>query len=44
MFFYNQDVGTIELVGADEARYTASSGDAIKLLPVDGPVVMHPCA
>ena len=44
MFFYNQDVGTIELVGVDEARYTASSGDEIRLLRVDGPVVTQPCA
>ena len=44
VFFYNQDVGTIELVGVDEARYTASSGDEIRLLRVDGPVVTQPCA
>ena len=44
VFFYNQDVGTIRLVGPDEARYTSSSGDEVRLVRVDGPVVTQPCA
>lgn len=44
LFFYNQDVGTIELVGPDEARYRSSSGDEVTLLRIAGPVVTQPCA
>jgi hypothetical protein len=42
--FYEQDVGTIELVAAEEARFTSSSGREIRLVRIDGPIVTHPCA
>jgi hypothetical protein len=44
MFFYSEDAGTIRLVGPDEATYTSSSGQAVMLVRVDGPVVTMPCA
>jgi hypothetical protein len=44
IFFYNGDVGTIVLVGPKEARYTSSSGQEVKLIRIDGPVVTDPCA
>jgi hypothetical protein len=39
----NQDVGTIELVNPNEARYVSSKGLAIRLLRVDGPIVRPGC-
>jgi hypothetical protein len=44
VFFYNQDLGTIEQIGNDLARYTSSSGEEIRLERMDGPIVTHPCA
>ena len=44
IYFYNQDVGTIELTGHDLATYTSSSGEKIRLERIDGPVLTHPCA
>lgn len=37
------DIGTIELVGHDGARYEASDGTWTLLSRVDGPVVRQPC-
>lgn len=42
-FFYNQDVGTIELIAPDLARYVGSSGREVELARVDGAVVTQPC-
>ena len=39
----DQDVGTIELLGSDEARYTSSTGEWVLLTRIDGPVVTHLC-
>ena len=39
----NSDIGTITLVGADEATYVSSAGGQIGLTRVDGPVVRQPC-
>jgi hypothetical protein len=37
------DIGTIEFVGHDGARYEASDGTWTLLSRVDGPVVRQPC-
>lgn len=44
IFFYNGDVGTIVLLGSNEAQYTSSSGQEVELVRIDGPVVTQPCA
>ena len=40
----NSDIGTITLIGPDEARYMSSTDEQISLFRVDGPVVRQPCA
>jgi hypothetical protein len=39
----NADIGTITLIGPDEARYVSSSDEQVSLFRVDGPIVRHPC-
>ncbi|MGZ8602487.1 MAG: hypothetical protein ACXWXN_08225, partial [Actinomycetota bacterium] len=39
----NADVGTITLIGPDEATYVSSSEEQVSLFRVDGPIVRHPC-
>jgi hypothetical protein len=39
----NADIGTITLIGPDEARYVTSSDEQVSLFRVDGPIVRHPC-
>jgi hypothetical protein len=39
----NADIGTMELVGPDEARYVASDGSRVSLSRIDGPVMTHLC-
>lgn len=39
----NSDIGTMTLVGPDEATYVASDGSQVSLLRIDRPVVTHLC-
>lgn len=39
----NSDIGTMTLVGPDEARYVASDGSQVSLLRIDRPLVTHLC-
>lgn len=40
----NSDLGTMTLVGSDEARYVASDASHVSLTRIDGSVVTHLCA
>jgi hypothetical protein len=39
----NSDIGTITLIGPDEARYVSSTDEQASLYRVDGPIVRQPC-
>ena len=39
----NGDIGTITLIGPDEARYVSSTDEQISLFRVDGPIVRQLC-
>jgi hypothetical protein len=42
-FAFNSDLGSIELVGPDEARYVSSTDEQVSLFRVDGPIVRQLC-
>jgi hypothetical protein len=44
ILFYDQDVGTIERIDDDRARYRSSSGREVRLERIDGPIVTQLCA
>ena len=39
----NSDIGTITLVGTEEARYMSSTDEQVSLFRVEGPIVRQPC-
>lgn len=43
-FFYNSDEGAITFSGDDTASYQASTGEWIRLVRLEGPIEVDPCA
>jgi hypothetical protein len=39
----NQSLGTMTLIEDDQAVYEASTGEQVRLLRIDGPMVTYPC-
>lgn len=43
-FFYNSDEGAITFTGNDTASYQAATGERIRLVRLEGPIEIDPCA